>query len=170
MNPPEQKDTAPQVSRTIELLGEQRVSFRFARPFHQGGIPWCLSYSLLSGNGGQTLRVAVLINDQRSGARRQDLQGFQELDHLVLLLSGEGIKGLSLGEGFAIVGFNSFPGGSELPMMHERTALIVEAPQLACNEFAVPREESRRSLPQALGAQLSSAIATDLLPPRFDIS
>jgi hypothetical protein len=57
----------------------------------------------------------VLVNDQRSRAWRQNLQGFQELNELVLLLGGESIEGLTLGKGFAVVGFNGFPGSSDLP-------------------------------------------------------
>jgi hypothetical protein len=44
-----------------------------------------------------------------------------------------------------MVRFDCFPSGGELSMMHERHALIVKAPQLAGEEFAVPCKEAGRT-------------------------
>src|SRR5215469_14910687 len=41
--------------------------------------------------------------------------------------------------------FDRFPGGGELPVMHERPTLVIKAPQLAGDEFAVAFKESGRS-------------------------
>src|SRR5260370_37076187 len=50
-----------------------------------------------------------------------------------------------LGEGLAVVRFDSFPGGGELSVVHERPALVVEAPKLAGDKSAGPGKEARRS-------------------------
>ena len=42
-----------------------------------------------------------------------------------------------------MVSFDRLPRGREFAMMHERPTLVVEAPQLASDKFAVPREETR---------------------------
>src|SRR5438128_5277865 len=44
-----------------------------------------------------------------------------------------------------MMSFDGLPRGRELAVMHERSTLVVEAPQLARDEFAVPREEAWRS-------------------------
>src|SRR5260370_241282 len=50
-----------------------------------------------------------------------------------------------LGEGLAVVRFDSLPGGGELSAVHERPALVVEAPKLAGDKSAVSGKEARRS-------------------------
>src|SRR6266852_2827198 len=90
-------------------------------------------------------RVAVLIDYERFRAWWQDLQRLQEFNDVVLQVWCQGIECQPLGKSLPVVSFNSFPGGGEFPVVHERSALIVEAPQLASNEFAVPSEETWRS-------------------------
>src|SRR5260370_33831598 len=50
-----------------------------------------------------------------------------------------------LGEGLAVVRFDSLPGGGALSVVHERHALVVEAPKLAGDKSAVSGKEARRS-------------------------
>ena len=84
----------------------------------------------------------MLINYQRLRAGRQNLQRLQELDHVGLEVCRQSIKRLALSQGLAAVRFHSFPRRRELPMMHERTALIVKAPEFTGDELAVPCKES----------------------------
>jgi len=64
---------------------------------------------------------------------------------IVLLILRQGIEEQSLRQSFPIVGFDSLSDGGELSVMHEGAALVVEAPQLAGDEFAIALKELRRS-------------------------
>src|SRR5258708_3135728 len=104
-----------------------------------------LDCQLVVGRGGPTFAFAAFVNHQRLRAWRQYLQRLQKFNHSVLPARGQGVECPPLRQGLAVVRFNRFPGGRELPMMHKRTALVVEAPQLASDEFAVARKERARS-------------------------
>jgi hypothetical protein len=56
------------------------------------------------------------------------LEGLEEIDESVALVCGKRIEGLAFCEGFAVVGFDGFAGGGEFSVMHERAALVAEAP------------------------------------------
>ncbi len=84
----------------------------------------------------------MLIDYQRFRAKRQNLQRLQEFNEVVLQVRWQGIERQTLGERFSVVRFDSFPGSGELPVMHKGPALVIEAPQLAGDEFAVSRKES----------------------------
>ena len=73
------------------------------------------------------------------------MKGFEEFDQSILIVGREGIESLALSQGFAVVRFDGFSRSGELPMMHKSSALVVEAPKFAGNEFAVSSEKLRRS-------------------------
>src|SRR5215469_4233330 len=91
------------------------------------------------------LRLAVLVHDQRFGISRQNLERFQEFDDAVALVGRARVEGLPLSKRLSAVGFDGLPGRGELPVVHERAALIVEAPELAGDELAVARKERLRA-------------------------
>lgn len=72
--------------------------------------------------------VAAFVDHEGVRAGREDLEGLQEFDEGVALVLGQRVEGLALSESLAVVGFDGFAGGSELAVVHERAALVVEAP------------------------------------------
>src|SRR6266480_7781643 len=95
--------------------------------------------------GRPILRVTMLIDDQGFRARRQDLQRLQEFNEVVLLVGQQGIECQPLRKSLSVVSLDSFPGRGELPVMHERPTLVVEAPELARDKCASPSRETLRS-------------------------
>src|SRR5439155_13031507 len=91
------------------------------------------------------LGSAVFVNYQRFRVWRQNLQGLQKFNQIVLQVRWQCVESQPLGQSLSVVRLDSFRGGCERRMMHERPALVVEAPQLASDELAVPRKECGRS-------------------------
>ena len=57
----------------------------------------------------------------------------------------EGIEGSTRWKSFSVVRLYSLSCGGKFPMVHERSALIVKAPEFTGNEFAMPSKKSWRS-------------------------
>ena len=87
------------------------------------------------------------------------MQRFEEFDQSVLIVDREGIESSALNQGFAVMRFDGFSRGGELPVVHEGATLVVEAPKLAGNEFAVSREERVRSRRLVLVERLALRIS-----------
>ena len=103
--------------------------------------------------------MVVFVDDEGVGAGREDLEGLKKLDEGVALVRGQRIEGLAFGEGFSIVGFDGFAGGSQLSVVHERAALVVEALELAREEFTVAGKEACRASRLILVERLAFGIA-----------
>src|SRR6516164_9034720 len=102
-------------------------------------------YPLVVARSGPTLGFAVFVNHQRFRTWRQYLQRLQKFNHSVLLILVQCVTCRPLFKGLAVMRFDRFSGRGELPLMHERPTLVIKAPQLAGDEFAVAFKESGRS-------------------------
>src|SRR5262245_39397784 len=79
---------------------------------------------------------AMLINDEVPGARRQDLQRFEKLDHSVLVVLGQGLISLATAQRLACVRQDGLAHRRELSMMEEGR-LVGGAPELLGEKFPV---------------------------------
>src|SRR5260370_1243466 len=91
------------------------------------------------------LRVAMYINYERLRARRQNLQRLQEFDQVVLRVCWQSVECQALGESLTVVGFDRFARRGEFSMVHECSTLVVKAPKLPGDEFAVSCEKCGRA-------------------------
>ena len=120
--------------------------------------------------------MAEFVGGEGAGAGRENLEGFEELDEAVALLGRQRIEGLPLAKGFAVVGFDGFACGGEFAVMHEGAALVVEAPEFASNEFAIPFKKPRRSCRLilieglAFGIRLGVACRADVVQLKVGVS
>jgi hypothetical protein len=94
---------------------------------------------------GTTNLIELLVQAQRLGALRQDLERLQELDDGTPIISRQPCERCAGRESFTGVSHYRFSHGSEFPMVAEGV-LVRNSPQLASDELPVTGEEAHGSL------------------------